>query len=169
MLARKRCALRFGMYLVSSCLLEPHRRNQHTDEKMDVEPKVYLHPQGLRPGMRHEGQFKPQRVLPNGRTLASLARAYTVESVDVLVSVITGAMADVKPSDRIKAAEILLDRGWGKATQVLQLEPSPATVVNLTRDQLRQIAAGALLPPIDGEASLVTGSLTAPPGEGDVS
>lgn len=129
---------------------------------MNAEPKTYLHPQGLRPGMRHEGQFKPQRLLPNGRTLASLARDYTEDSVNVLVSVVTGQMADVKPSDRIKAAEVLLDRGWGKARETVQLELTTANVGSLTRAELRAIAYGAL-PPIEGEATAVTSSLPPQP------
>ena len=117
--------------------------------------------------MRHEGQFRvgvdakriyPPQRLPNGRTLASLARDYTEESVNVLVSVVTGTMADVKPSDRIRAAEILLDRGWGKAKETVQLELTTANVGSLTRQQLRAIASGAL-PPIEGEVTVVTGSL----------
>jgi hypothetical protein len=94
--------------------------------------------------------------------LASLAREYTEESVNVLVSVITGTMVDVKPSDRIRAAEILLDRGWGKARETVQLELSTANVTSLTRAELRAIAAGALLPPIDAETAVVTASLPPP-------
>jgi hypothetical protein len=118
--------------------------------------------------MRHEGQFKKQHILPNGRTLASLARDYTEESVNVLVSVVTGTMTDVKASDRIRAAEILLDRGWGKAKETVQLELSVGNVNTLTRDQLRAIAAGAFNPPIEGEATDITGSLTAQPDSEDV-
>ena len=136
--------------------------------KMTTGTKVYLHPQGLRPGMRHEGQFKPQRILPNGRTLASLARDYTEESVNVLVSVINGQMADVKPSDRIRAAEVLLDRGWGKARETVQLELTPSSVGSLTRAELRAIASGAL-PAIEGEATAVTTSLPPQPDADDVS
>lgn len=116
--------------------------------------------------MRHDGQFKPQRVLPDGRTtVASLARKWTEESVNVLVSVATGQMADVKPSDRIRAAEILLDRGWGKAKETVQLELTTSNVKSLTRDQLRAIAAGAL-PAIEGE---FTASVTVQPDHEDVS
>jgi hypothetical protein len=124
--------------------------------------------------MTHEGQFKPgdprwARRLPNGRTLASLARDYTEESVNVLVSVVTGQMAEVRPSDRIRAAEILLDRGWGKPKETVQLELSAANVRGLTTAELMAIASGALLPPIDGEATTVTGSLTVQPNGEDVS
>ena len=137
---------------------------------MSVEAREYLHPQGLRPGMRHEGQFKPgndpkrfpSRRLPDGRTLASLARDYTEESVNVLVSVARGEMTGVRPSDRVRAAEILLDRGWGKPKENVAVELTVNSLPTLTRDQLRAIAAGALLPPIDvevTEVAAVTASL----------
>ena len=118
--------------------------------------------------MRHDGQFKPQRLLPNGRTLASLARDYTEESVNVLVSVVTGQMADVKPLDRIRAAEVLLDRGWGKAKETVQLELTTANVGSLTRAELRAIASGAL-PAIEVEAIAVTSSLPPQPDAEQVS
>lgn len=113
--------------------------------------------------MVHSGSFKPgndarryAQYLPNGRTLASLARDYTEDAVNVLVSVVKGDMADVKVSDRIRAAEILLDRGYGKAKETVQLELTTSNVTTLTRDQLRAIAAGAV---IEGEATVVTTSL----------
>jgi hypothetical protein len=68
-------------------------------------------------------------------------------------------MADVKPSDRIRAAEVLLDRGWGRAKETVVLALSEVNVGGLTRAQLRAIAAGALLPPIEGEATAITSSL----------
>jgi hypothetical protein len=149
------------------CLLEPTRFE--IDFATMNEARMYEHPQGLRPGMRHNGQFQTGndgrrfvQKLANGRTLASYAREYTQEAVEVLVSVVKGDMADVRPSDRIRAAEILLDRGHGKAPQVVQLEPSPATVVNMTRAELRAIAAAALLPPIEGESTPITTSLPPP-------
>lgn len=133
---------------------------------MTQEAKEYEHPQGLRPGMRHSGQFKAgndvrrfARYLSNGRTLASIARDHTETAVNVLVQVATGVMPDVKPSDRVRAAELLLDRGHGKATQVVQLDASQATIVKLTTEQLERIAAGAL-PAIEGESTVVTGSIT---------
>jgi hypothetical protein len=121
--------------------------------------------------MRHEGQFKPAdprwaRQLPDGRTLASLAREYTEESVNVLVAVVKGTMSDIKPSDRIRAAEILLDRGWGKAKETVQLELTAENLGSLTRDQLRAIAAGALRPPIEGEAAEVVSATSSLPPQG---
>ncbi len=134
--------------------------------------------------MRHEGQFTagdddrrkfPSRRLPNGRTLASLARDYTEASVNVLASAAFGEMPDVKPSDRIRAAEILLDRGWGKAKESVHVGISVGSLPSMTTEQLMAIASGALQPPIDGEAVEVTSdaaftaSITVPTLTEDVS
>jgi hypothetical protein len=45
--------------------------------------------------------------------LRELARAHTEEAVQTLVSVMRSAKSP--PAARIRAAELLLDRGWGKA------------------------------------------------------
>lgn len=128
---------------------------------MHAEAKEYPHPQGLRPGMRHEGQFKvgnevrrlhPPRRLPDGTTLASYARKYSAEAVDFLASVMRGQVPDAKVSERLRATEMLLDRGFGKPTETVQIDLSTDAFTTMSDDQLRRIAAGALLPPIEGEA-----------------
>lgn len=136
---------------------------------MATKQKEYLHPQGLRPGMRHSGSFQPgndprrpenfqPRKLPNGRTLASLARDYTEDSVNVLVSVVRGQMEGVKVGDQLRAAEILLDRGWGKAVSVVAMEVQDSRNLGaLSRAELMVIAAGNV---IDGEASEITVPIT---------
>lgn len=139
--------------------------------QMAIKPKEYLYPQGLRPGMRHSGSFQPgvdtrrlenfqPRRLPDGRTLASIARQYTEDSVNVLVSVVRGEMEGVKVGDQLRAAEILLDRGWGKAVSVVAMDvaASGQQMATLSRAELMVIAAGAV---IEGEATDVTASITA--------
>jgi len=64
------------------------------------------------------GGTHPVSPLPAKRIPAdirSLCRSYTAESIRVLASI----MRQPEHSDaaRIQAANILLDRGWGKATQ----------------------------------------------------
>jgi hypothetical protein len=132
--------------------------------------KEYLFPQGLRPGMRHTGSFQPgndprrlenfqPRRLPDGRTLASIARQYTEDSVNILVSVVRGELAGVKVGDQLKAAEILLDRGWGKAVSVVAMDVNDSRQMGaLSRAELMVIAAGAV---IDGEATDITARITA--------
>lgn len=130
-----------------------------------AKPKEYLYPQGLRPGMRHSGSFQPgtdprrlenfqPRRLPDGRTLASIARQYTEESVMVLVQVVRGEMEGVKVGDQLRAAEILLDRGWGKAVSVVAMDVNDNRQMGtLSRAELMVIAAGAV---VDGQATDIT-------------
>ena len=44
-------------------------------------------------------------------------RAAAREHTDTAIGVLVSAMADEDARVRIKAAEVLLDRGWGKAAQ----------------------------------------------------
>jgi hypothetical protein len=92
--------------------------------------------------------------LVDGKTLAQYAREYTVEAVQVLAQVLRDNRH--KPSDRLKAAEYLLDRGWGKAVSVVQMEVNGTTEIReLTREALLALANGhtpALPVTIDGEA-----------------
>ena len=48
--------------------------------------------------------------------LRQLAREYTRQALDTIVAVMNDATA--KPGIRLKAADILLDRAWGKAAPV---------------------------------------------------
>lgn len=60
------------------------------------------------------------RVGPNGETVAQLARLHTQEAIDCLVEVVTGKANE--PRDRISAANALLDRGWGKPRESVDLD-----------------------------------------------
>ena len=60
------------------------------------------------------------RVGPNGETLAEMARAYTVDAVKVLVEVMQAVAHE--PKDRITAALALLDRGWGKPKESVDID-----------------------------------------------
>ena len=95
------------------------------------------------------GHFKkghdPRRAqglrLHNGRTLAAMARVNTVEAIELIHSVIVDQSQ--KTSDRLKAAEYMLDRGWGKAVSVVQMEVNDTTEIReLTRDALVALANG---------------------------
>jgi hypothetical protein len=50
--------------------------------------------------------------------IRSLARGYTRTAVNVLVGVMRNK--DATPAARVSAANAILDRGWGKATQPLE-------------------------------------------------
>lgn len=60
------------------------------------------------------------KVGPNGETLAQLARARTADAVKTLAEIM-GQVAN-EPKDRITAAVALLDRGWGKPKEAIDVE-----------------------------------------------
>lgn len=75
--------------------------------------------------MGRPGTWKPgQSGNPDGRpkiyrTVVDLARKRTVRAIKVLTEIMEDAGAD--ESARVKAAATLLDRGWGRAPQVLEV------------------------------------------------
>ena len=86
-------------------------------------------------------QLKGPRITPDGRTLAAVCREYTYDAVQMLVAVVQGE--EHKVGDRLKAAETLLDRGWGKATTVVHMDVNnPRTIRDLSREELQAIAHG---------------------------
>jgi len=60
------------------------------------------------------------RVGPNGETLAELARAHTAAALSTLVSICSGKTNE--PKDRISAAVAILDRGWGKPKESVDID-----------------------------------------------
>lgn len=60
------------------------------------------------------------RTGPNGESLTELCRVVTAEAVDVLKKLMLND--GVEPKDRITAAIALLDRGWGKPTEKVDME-----------------------------------------------
>ena len=120
---------------------------------------------GLTPGHPNPGGFKPgfdpRRVggsrLFDGKTLAQLAREATPECVALLKGCITDE--EQKMSDRLRAAELMLDRGWGKAVSVIDMTVTQSrNVRSLSNEELEAIARGESprLPiTVDGEAAEV--------------
>lgn len=49
--------------------------------------------------------------------IRSLARAHTEKAINVLVGVMS--QEESPPAARVSAASVLLDRGWGKAKQIV--------------------------------------------------
>lgn len=78
-----------------------------------------------------------------GPSADALARAHTSLAIGVLVEVCRDECA--KPADKIKAAEALLDRGHGKATQAVITVPTrqavAARLASLDDSALLAIAA----------------------------
>lgn len=83
-----------------------------------------------KPARNEKGHFLPgQTGNAGGRPklpaeFTELAREHTVTALQTVISVLNDTGA--KPSDRLKAAEIVLDRGWGKPLQASQIEVDAA-------------------------------------------
>jgi hypothetical protein len=117
---------------------------------------------GLKPGQVHSGSFKkgfdPRRVggtiLYDGMTVAQMARQQGPKCIQLLARVVDDESAPLR--ERIAAADKLLDRGFGKAVSVVDMNVTHSRDIRtLTRDELRAIAAGEAprLPiTLDGEA-----------------
>lgn len=77
---------------------------------------------GGRPKMPEEIREAFQKVCP--------------EALEVLVSIMSDA--DAKDTDRIRAAEVILERGYGKAPQSIDLGASAGAVVIQLSDEARK-------------------------------
>jgi hypothetical protein len=60
------------------------------------------------------------RVGPNGESLTELCRILTADAVTTLKDIMLGATNE--PKDRITAALSLLDRGWGKPKEAIDID-----------------------------------------------
>lgn len=122
-------------------------------------------PRGLRPGQKHSGSFRkgddPRRPqgqrLYDGMTVAQIARLHGPECIELWLK----AMGDEKApwNARIRAAELVMERGHGKAISVVDMQVTHhRPLVTLSTEELEAIAAGEIpeLPiTIDGEAVTV--------------
>lgn len=80
----------------------------------------------------------------------ALARLYSAEATGFMVQCMRGEVAGIKPSERLKAAQTLLERGHGKAVQAVISVPARAAVAKklagLDDDALLAIAKGGSTP-----------------------
>jgi hypothetical protein len=73
----------------------------------------------------------PVSILPNKKTppeLRSLCRSYTEEAIRTIAGIMTAGQQE---ASRIRAAEILLDRGWGRAVQPVASDPDGPLIVEI--------------------------------------
>lgn len=70
------------------------------------------------PGQSGNPGGRSPRVGPNGETVAQLARAHTAGAIDTLVALFDNADPDVK----MRAANSILDRGWGKPKESVDID-----------------------------------------------
>jgi hypothetical protein len=130
---------------------------------------------GLRPGQIHSGSFRkgddPRRAgglkIYDGMTLAQMARQHGPACLQFL----RRAMDDeaVPWKDRIRASEIILDRGFGKAVATVEVRDA-RPIESLSRQELMLIASGAMPPlPITIDGEVVEASSSQEPVEQAVS
>jgi hypothetical protein len=62
------------------------------------------------------------RIGPNGETAAQLARMHTADAIETLAEVTNNKKAPAIA--RVAAANALLDRGWGKPKELVELDAS---------------------------------------------
>ena len=91
--------------------------------------------------------------------VASLARECTDKAIGLLAKILDDANCDI--SVRLRAAEVLLDRGWGKAQQFIDITSSQDTNLNMTISVVHFKAGEALpspaVPLIDANAVVLAG------------
>lgn len=71
------------------------------------------------------------KVGPNGETVAQLARGHTAECIERVMKIVRAADDELS----LKAAHELLDRGWGRAKESVELDAnvkSNTPVINFT-------------------------------------
>jgi hypothetical protein len=72
--------------------------------------------------------------------IRSLARSHTESALKVLAGIMNEKEAP--PAARVSAATALLDRGWGKPAQTVDMNVRKAIAKDLHDDELADIAAG---------------------------
>jgi hypothetical protein len=108
-----------------------------SDRGLDLIAKVAkTSNRGSKPGEHRGGRVKGT---PNKATseLKDLAREYTAQALETLVGVMTGSESDAA---RVSAAKEVLDRGYGKASQVISGNEDGGPVEITTRIELIGIA-----------------------------
>lgn len=90
----------------------------------------------FQPGQSGNPGGRPKAALPDGRSLAEVAREYSLTAVETLFDICTDP--DAPHAARRSAADSLLDRGWGQAKQIAELtgkdgEALPAIEIRLVQ------------------------------------
>jgi len=73
------------------------------------------------------------------RTLSALARRHTRSAINALVRIMEG---DGSEAARISAANALLDRGWGRPRQEMEVDLNVLDLATVIAKRRRQVAEG---------------------------
>ena len=79
---------------------------------------------------------RPKKLLPDGRSVSDLAKDYTEVAVATLGEIMMSA--ETPAPARVSAAQALLDRGWGKAAQVVDMTIRDKKASSMTDEELEQ-------------------------------
>ncbi len=114
---------------------------------------------GFQPGNRVAGR----RILDSGKTLPQLAREHSDEAFAYIVSVLRGEEPRADAKLQMRAAEIILERGYGKAAQFVQLDVNQASTdpSQMAPSQLASEAA-KVLERLSDEDDIIEGELAVP-------
>lgn len=72
--------------------------------------------------------------------IRSLARSHTATAINTLAGIME--QKDAPPAARVSAAVALMDRGWGKPSQIVDMTVRRAVAKDLADDELADIALG---------------------------
>lgn len=101
------------------------------------------------------------RSMANDKGIDELAREHAPNAVTLLAEMMDReAFPWIEPRDRIRAAEAILDRGYGKPSQAIIQVPATrrqaALLASLTDDQLVAVIEQKQLPRLQPAQSLIT-------------
>ena len=97
------------------------RGRAKTSDLVPYEPAMVLHD-------LHSIKNRIRKATYNGRDLNQLAKVFTVEALTVVVECIQDTECNM--SDRLRALEILFNRGWGKAKEHVQVDSTTHVVID---------------------------------------
>lgn len=82
---------------------------------------------------------RPKNRLADGRTLTEAARDFTEQALNVLIDIANDDGAP--PQARVSAANSVLDRGWGKPKQAVELTGEDGDAIRIARIELVGVPA----------------------------
>jgi len=88
---------------------------------------------------------RPKVLLPDGRSLSDLAKEHTQNAIETLIEIMGDDGAP--QTARITAANSLLDRGWGRPAQSVELTGANGGAIQheITTKEQRDAAVSAAL------------------------